>query len=93
MSVPSFSQALQSGVDANGVCIKVPYNYGYAGNGKPIDAIQVYYYTPNDIRPYKKAKYKVNDYDWQYDTETTGNQDGYAGLIGVNATKIQITIE
>ena len=31
MSVPSFSQALQSGVDANGVCIKVPYNYGYAG--------------------------------------------------------------
>ena len=69
------------------------YHYGYAGNNKPIDAIQIYYYTPNDIRPYKKAKYKVNDYDWQYDTETTGNQDGYGGLIGVNATKIQITIE
>lgn len=69
------------------------YNYGYAGNNKPIDAIQIYYYTPDNIRPYKKAKYKVNDYDWQYDTETTGNQDGYGGLIGVNATKIQITIE
>ena len=69
------------------------YHYGYAGNNKPIDAIQIYYYTPNSIRPYKKAKYKVNNYDWQYDTETTGNQDGYAGLIGVNATKIQITIE
>ena len=69
------------------------FNYGYAGNNKPIDAIQIYYYTPNSIRPYKKAKYKVNNYDWQYDTETTGNQDGYAGLIGVNATKIQITIE
>ena len=69
------------------------FNYGYAGNNKPIDAIQIYYYTPNDIRPYKKAKYKVNDYDWQYDTETSGNQDGYGGLIGVNATKIQITIE
>ena len=69
------------------------YHYGYAGNNKPIDAIQIYYYTPNSIRPYKKAKYKVNDYDWQYDTETSGNQDGYAGLIGVNATKIQITIE
>lgn len=69
------------------------YHYGYAGNNKPIDAIQIYYYTPNSIRPYKKAKYKVNDYDWQYDTETTGNQDGYGGLIGVNATKIQITIE
>ena len=25
---------------------------GYAGNGKPIDAIQVYYYTPDSIRPY-----------------------------------------
>lgn len=69
------------------------YHYGYAGNNKPIDAIQIYYYTPDIIRPYKKAKYKVNNYDWQYDTETTGNQDGYAGLIGVNATKIQITIE
>lgn len=69
------------------------YHYGYAGNNKPIDAIQIYYYTPNNIRPYKKAKYKVNDYDWQYDIETSGNQDGYGGLIGVNATKIQITIE
>lgn len=69
------------------------FNYGYAGNNKPIDAIQIYYYTPNDIRPYKKAKYKVNDYDWQYDTETSNGQDGYAGLIGVNATKIQIVIE
>ena len=69
------------------------YHYGYAGNNKPIDAIQIYYYTPDSIRPYKKAKYKVNNYDWQYDTETTGNQDGYAGLMGVNATKIQITIE
>ena len=69
------------------------FNYGYAGDNKPIDAIQIYYYTPNSIRPYKKAKYKVNDYDWQYDIETSGNQDGYGGLIGVNATKIQITIE
>ena len=69
------------------------YNFGYAGNNKPIDAIQIYYYTPDNIRPYKKAKYKVNNYDWQYDTETTKGQDGYGGLIGVNATKIQITIE
>lgn len=69
------------------------YHYGYAGNDKPIDAIQIYYYTPDSIRPYKKAKYKVNSYDWQYDTETTGNQDGYAGLMGVAATKIKISIE
>ena len=69
------------------------YINGYAGNGKPIDAIQVYYYTPNNIRPYKKAKYKVNNYSWQHDTETKNNQDGYAGLFGSNVTKFQITIE
>lgn len=66
---------------------------GYAGNGNPIDAIQIYYSTPSDIRPYKKAKYKVNSYSWQYDTETKNRQDGYAGLFGKNVTKLQITIE
>lgn len=66
---------------------------GYAGNGKPIDAIQVYYYTPETIRPPKKAKYKVNNYSWQYDTETKNNQDGYAGLFGRNITKLQIEIK
>ena len=66
---------------------------GYAGNGKVIDCIEVYYYTPSDIRPYKKAKYKINDYDWQYDNEKTNGQDGYAGVFGVDATKFQIVIE
>lgn len=67
-------------------------NNGYAGTGKPIDAIQIYYYTPNDIRPYKKAMYKVNDYSWQYDTETGGGQDGYAGCFGYNITKVWIKV-
>ena len=66
---------------------------GYAGNGKPIDRIEVYYYTPSNIRPYKKAKYKVNNYSWQYDNEKTKGQDGYAGVRNVNVTKFQITIE
>ena len=66
---------------------------GYAGNGRPIDAIEVYYNTPYDIRPYKKAKYKVNNYPWQYDNEKTNGQDGYAGAFGVNITKFQIVIE
>lgn len=66
---------------------------GWAGNNKPIDAIQVYYYTPSNIRPYKEAKYKVNNYGWQHDTETSNDQDGYAGLYGVTATKFQINIE
>ena len=76
----------------NGYDVKNHIN-GYAGNGKPIDAIQIYYSTPNDIRPFKKAKYKVNNYGWQYDTETKNNQDGYAGLFGKNVTKLQIEIE
>ncbi|WP_187117086.1 hypothetical protein [Candidatus Stoquefichus massiliensis] len=66
-------------------------SYKYAGNGKAIDLVQVYYYTPDDIRPYKKAKYKTN-YGWQYDTETNNNQDGYAGVLGKNATKLYIEI-
>lgn len=65
---------------------------GYAGNGKVIDAIEVYYYTPDDIRPFKKAKYKVNEYPWQYDNEQDRGQDGYAGLFGVNVTKLQMEI-
>ncbi len=33
---------------------------GYAGNGRVIDAVQVYYNTPDSIRPYKRAKYRVS---------------------------------
>lgn len=69
------------------------YINGWGGNNKPIDAIRIYYNTPNNIRPYKKAKYKVNNYGWQYDNETKNGQDGYAGVYGINATKIQIIIE
>lgn len=71
---------------------------GYAGDKKAIDAIEAYYYTPDDIRPYKKAKYRVaplkdNYYSWQYDNETTNNQDGYAGAMGVYIDRFQIAIE
>ena len=69
---------------------------GYAGNGKPIDAIQVYYYTPEGI-PYRKAKYRVSPlnggyYPWQYDTETQNGQDGYAGLFGKQIDRFQLEI-
>ena len=66
---------------------------GYAGNGKPIDAIRIYYNTPPDIRPYKKAKYRVNDLPWHYDDEITSTQDGYAGILGQNVVKVEIIIE
>lgn len=69
------------------------YIKGWAGNGEAIALVEVYYYTPNNIRPYKKAKYKVNNYPWQYDNEKTNEQDGYAGVMGVPATKFQIVIE
>lgn len=69
------------------------FHYGFAGDNKPIDAVEVYYSTPNDIKPYKRAKYKVNNYSWQYDNEKTKGQDGYAGAFGVTATKFQIVIE
>ena len=59
----------------------------------PIDRVEVYYYTPDNIRPFKKAKYKVNNYSWQYDNEKTNGQDGYAGVRGINVTKFQIIIE
>ena len=65
---------------------------GYAGNGKKIDCIQIYYNTPDDIRPYKKAKYKVNGYSWQYDTETGNGQDGFAGNYGYTMKKLWIEI-
>lgn len=74
------------------------YHNGYAGTGKPIDAIEVYYYTPSNIRPYKKAKYHVSPingsyWPWQYDNEKTNGQDGYAGGFGAMMDRFQIVIE
>ena len=66
---------------------------GYAGIGKPIDAVRIYYNTPSDIRPYKKAKYKVNNYDWQYDDERDKKGENFAGVYGVNITELRVTIE
>ena len=76
---------------------KDPKN-GYAGNGKPIDAVKIYYETPAGLR-ILRAKYKTSPmntsafYDWQYDTETTNGQDGYAGNIGVAMDKIYVCLE
>ena len=71
---------------------------GYAGEGRPIDAVEIYYYTPASIRPYKRAKYRVAPvgggyYSWQHDNQTTGGQDGYAGCFGKKISKLQICIE
>jgi len=71
---------------------------GFAGEGAPINAVEVYYYTPAGIRPYRRAKYRVAPvgdcyWPWQYDNETTAGQDGYAGSFGRPIDRLQITIE
>ncbi len=74
------------------------HNNGYAGNGKPIDAVRVYYNTPQDVanaHGYQKAQYKVspvngNYYSWQYDNETGNGQDGYAGCFGKPIDRFQL---
>ena len=70
---------------------------GYAGNGKSIDAVEVYFYTPEGYVA-KRAKYRVapcsgSYYPYQYDNETGNGQDGYAGAFGVKIGKIQLCIE
>ena len=73
---------------------------GYAGDGKPIDAIRVYYYTPADIADSigtLRAKYRVSPakggyYAWQYDDETTKGQDGYAGEFGKTIDRFQLIL-
>lgn len=74
---------------------------GYAGNGKPIDAVVVYYKTNEADRKAGYifcANYKVSPinsqgyYDWQIDNDTDKGQDGYAGSFGTTLDKILITI-
>lgn len=87
-------------IDTRNTNINDFYN-GYAGNNKPIDALEVYYYTPEDIvqeSGYKKAVYHVSPvnreyFDWQHDNETENGQDGYAGVFGMPIDRVQIVIE
>lgn len=82
------------------------YNNGYAGSGNPaqkgasIDAIKMYYETPQSIVSkygYYKVAYRVHllGYakdewlDWQYDTEITNKQKGYSGVYGTIIDGVQ----
>ena len=72
------------------------FENGWAGDDRVIDCIRIYYHTPEDIiktSGYKKAKYKVNNYDWQYDDEYDANGENFAGVYGVTATELRVTIE
>ena len=75
------------------------HNNGYAGIGKAIDAIEIYYDTPADYAAkygYQKAQYRIspiNDngyYSWQYDSERGNGMDGYAGCFGIAIDKFQL---
>ncbi len=71
---------------------------GVLGDGSPIQAIELYYHTPDGYL-YKKAVYCASDmnheifYPAQYDNETGNGQDGYAGVKGVAVDKFQAWIE
>ena len=81
-------------------------NNGYSGNGNPaekgnfIDAIKINYKTSSEVinkYGYYKAVYRVHilggDWlDWQYDTETTNGQDGYAGIFGKTIDAIEVKL-
>lgn len=78
-------------------------NNGYAGNGKVIDAIRMYYDTPSALIQaggYRKVKYRVSPigstsyYAYQLDNEVQPpSMDGYAGVFGKPIDKIQVMIE
>lgn len=68
-------------------------NNGYAGIGRVIDAVQVIYHPP--VGSWQKAQYRISPvkrgyYPWQYNDETTGGQDGYAGAFGVPMDRFQL---
>lgn len=66
---------------------------GYAGNGKPIDAIEIILSNENNF----KIEYRVSPlgkeyYSWQTNNDKTGGQDGYAGLFGKKIDRVQMKI-
>ena len=72
---------------------------GYAGYpGAVIDAVEVCYDTSADVAAahgYQKAQYRVSPLNgsycpWQFDNETGGGQEGYAGVIGQAMDRFQL---
>lgn len=82
------------------------YYNGYAGSGNPaengaeIDAVRLYYKTPQNIineLGYYQVAYRAHVLggDWtelQYDTDTTNGQLGYAGTFGKTIDAIEVKL-
>lgn len=66
---------------------------GYAGNGTPIDAIEVIYSAENNFKMQcRVSPLNKEYYSWQINNEKTGGQDGYAGKFGKKIDRVQINI-
>lgn len=71
---------------------------GVLGDGSPIRAVELYYYTPGGYF-YKKIAYRVSDqnhttfYPVQKDNEKGNGMDGYAGTFNTWIDKFQAWIE
>ena len=68
---------------------------GYAGIGKPIDALQIEY--NNAAGKYFKIRYRLSAvnrswYPTQVGTSTSNGMDGYAGELGTKADRLQIRL-
>lgn len=66
-------------------------NNGYAGNGRPIDAIQIILSgAGGSVARYRVSPVNKGYYPWQRNAETSGGQDGYAGAFGKTIDRFQI---
>ena len=62
---------------------------GYAGNGRPIDLVEV---THNECDPrYRVSPVGQNYYPWQEGKKTGSGFDGFAGSLGKRIDRFQIT--
>ena len=66
---------------------------GWVGKsaGYPIDAVQVVLTDAGERAQYRVSPLKGNYYSWQYNIETSGAQDGWAGSFGKAIDRFQIT--
>ena len=63
---------------------------GYAGNGKPIDLVQIKFATFPGYPKYRVSPVNSNYYSWQNGVNIGSGQDGYAGAPGKAIDRIQI---
>lgn len=64
---------------------------GYAGNGKPIDLVQIIYSDNTSLPSYRVSPLNSDYYSWQKGNSVGSGQDGYAGASGKAIDRIQIT--